>query len=297
MNKKVLNKMLEVAKEIILKNDCVNDSGFRVGAALLTRGGKIYCGHNIENNGIQATCSERTTFSIAISEGEREFVGILVVASPDNGKTFVDAWPCGYCREFMSSFLGGDFEIYTIDENEKFVRKTLKELAPLHDFSDRKNYELDENAKIVVKSDYFEEKISNQIDDEKMAEVLVVAKEYSENTVKYPYNEVALLFGFNDENEKVYFAGCTIFDGNGTILRAPRVAMLKALANGVRKFDKIITLRFEKAIPKKLFPSYDTIQFLLQYGSPDLKIHTFDFDENKGYETVLKDEIPNYFVF
>ena len=167
----------------------------------------------------------------------------------------------------------------------------------LKEVNDRKNYELDENAKIVVKSDYFEEKISNQIDDEKMAEVLVVAKEYSENTVKYPYNEVALLFGFNDENEKVYFAGCTIFDGNGTILRAPRVAMLKALANGVRKFDKIITLRFEKAIPKKLFPSYDTIQFLLQYGSPDLKINTFDFDENKGYETVLKDEIPNYFVF
>ena len=297
MNKKVLNKMLESAKVMAKKNDCAKDSGFRLGTVLLTRSGKIYCGHNVENHGIQSICSERTTLSIAISEGEREFVAMLLVLTSDEGKSFSGVWPCGYCREFMSSFLGGDFEIYTIDENEKFVKKTLKELAPLHDFSDRKNYELDENARIVVKGDYFEEEISKQIDDEKMSEVLVVAKEYSENTVKYSADEVALLFGYNNENEKVYFAGSTIFDGNSTILRAPRVAMLKALANGVRKFDKIITLRFEKAIPKKLFPSYDCIQFLLQYAGPELKIHTFDFDENKGYETVLKDEIPNYFTF
>ena len=297
MNKKVLNKMLESAKTIISKNDCVKDSGFRVGAALLTKDGKIYCGHNIENNGIQATCSERTTFSIAISEGEKEFVAILVIASPDDGKSYCDAWPCGYCREFMASFLGGEFEIYTIDESEKFIKKTLKELAPLHDFTDKNNYELDESAKITVIGDYFDNSISKRNDDEKMSELLVIANEASEYTMGYPSNEVAIIVGYNDKNEKLLFSGSTIFDGNGSILRAPKVAMLKALANGARKFDKVITLKFDKAIPKKLFPSYDTLQFLLQYGGPELKIHTFDFDENKGYETVLKDELPNYFTF
>ena len=297
MNKKVLNIMLEQAKKIIQKNDCVKDTKFRVGAALLTRTGKIYCGHNIENDGIQSTCAERTTFSIALSEGEREFVGILVIASPEGSDKYSDTWPCGYCREFMASFLSPEFEIYSIDENEKFIKKTLGELAPLHDYPERKKYELDENARIVVMGDYFENIISNQMDDEKMADVLVVAKEFSENTIGFKDNEVALLFGFNEQNERVYFGGCTIFDGNGTILRSPRVAMLKALANGVRKFDKIITLKFEKAIPKKLFPSYDCIQFLLQYAGPDLKIHTFDFDENKGYETTIREELPNYYSF
>jgi len=297
MNKKVLNLMFDSAKKIIEKNDCEKDSKFRVGAALLTRSGKIYCGHNVENNGIQATCAERTTFSIAISEGEREFVGILVISSPEGNDKFFDAWPCGYCREFMASFLGGDFEIYTIDENEKFVRKTLKELAPLHDFSNRKNYELDENARLVVIGDYFEKPISRKINDEKMSELLVVANEVSENTIGYSGNEVAILFGYNEENEKIFFAGSTIFDGNGSIFRAPRVAMLKALTNGMRKFEKIVTLKFEKAVPKKLVPSYDTMQFLLQYAGPDLKIETFDFEENKGYETTIKDELPNYFTF
>lgn len=297
MDNNVLNLMLNFAKKVISKNDCVKDSKLRVASALLTRNGKIYCGHNIENNGIQSTCSERTAFSIALSEGERDFVAILVINSPEGNNKYFDAWPCGYCREFMASFLGGDFEIYTIDENENFVKKTLKELAPLHDFSDRKNYNLDENARIVVMGEYFDNPYNKKIDEEKMVELLAEANEISTNTIGYQSYESALLFGYNDNNEKVIYSGSTICDNNGTILRAPKVAMLKALANGVRRFDKIITLKFKKSVPKKLFPSYDTLQFLLQYAGPDLKIKTFDFDENKGYDTTIKEELPNYFTF
>ena len=57
-------------------------SRFKVGAALLTKDGKIYVGANIENSSYPLTvCAERVAFFKAISEGEKEFVIIL-----ENGK-------------------------------------------------------------------------------------------------------------------------------------------------------------------------------------------------------------------
>ena len=49
-------------------------SHFKVGAALITKSGKIYHGCNVENASYSATnCAERTAFFIAVSDGEREF--------------------------------------------------------------------------------------------------------------------------------------------------------------------------------------------------------------------------------
>ena len=48
-------------------------SGFKVGAALLTKEGKVYKGCNIENAGYSPTnCAERTAFFKAVSEGDPE---------------------------------------------------------------------------------------------------------------------------------------------------------------------------------------------------------------------------------
>lgn len=59
-------------------------SGFKVGAALLTKGGKIYTGCNIENAAYTPTnCAERTAFFKAVSVGEREFQAICVVGGQD----------------------------------------------------------------------------------------------------------------------------------------------------------------------------------------------------------------------
>ncbi len=56
-------------------------SHFKVGAALLTKGGKVYTGVNIENSSFGATiCAERTAFVKAISEGERKFEAIAIYA-------------------------------------------------------------------------------------------------------------------------------------------------------------------------------------------------------------------------
>jgi len=73
-------------------------SRYRVGAALLTPDGKIYCGCNVENASYGCTvCAERIAIFKAVSEGEREFTAIAVVT--ENGGT-----PCGPCRQVMREF-------------------------------------------------------------------------------------------------------------------------------------------------------------------------------------------------
>ena len=55
-------------------------SHFKVGAALLTKSGKLYTGCNIENSSYTPTvCAERTAVFKAVSEGESDFAVIAVV--------------------------------------------------------------------------------------------------------------------------------------------------------------------------------------------------------------------------
>ena len=77
-------------------------SNFCVGAALLTKSGKIYTGCNVENAGYSATnCAERTAFFKAVSEGEREFAAIAIVGGP-RGPLTEYCSPCGVCRQVMA---------------------------------------------------------------------------------------------------------------------------------------------------------------------------------------------------
>jgi cytidine deaminase len=77
-------------------------SGFRVGAALETASGTIYTGCNIENASYGLTvCAERVALWKALSEGERRFARIAVVADLD---TLIP--PCGACRQILWEFCG-----------------------------------------------------------------------------------------------------------------------------------------------------------------------------------------------
>ena len=101
-------------------------SGFRVGAALLTKSGKVYDGCNIENAAYTPTnCAERTAIFKAVSEGEREFSAIAIVG----GKAELCA-PCGVCRQVIAEFCDPDFRIIlgTLDNIRVY---TLAELLPL----------------------------------------------------------------------------------------------------------------------------------------------------------------------
>lgn len=99
-------------------------SNIKVGAALLTKSGKIYTGVNVENSSYGATiCAERTAFTKAISEGEREFIKIAI------GGSIKNLVPCGMCRQFMAEF-GTSIEIIYENEEGELVETTLAALFP-----------------------------------------------------------------------------------------------------------------------------------------------------------------------
>lgn len=102
-------------------------SNFRVGAALLTKGGKVYQGCNIENAAYSPTnCAERTAFFKAVYEGEREFEAIAI-----NGDGDDYLFPCGVCRQVMAEFCNPDtFLIYVSKKNGAYQKYTLAELFP-----------------------------------------------------------------------------------------------------------------------------------------------------------------------
>jgi cytidine deaminase len=100
-------------------------SQFRVGAAILTKGGKIYSGCNIENSSYGLTmCAERVAIFKAISEGETSFKAIAICTDdPD----FTP--PCGACRQVLLD-LAGDLDfIMTNSRGKKKIIK-LKKLLP-----------------------------------------------------------------------------------------------------------------------------------------------------------------------
>lgn len=103
-------------------------SGFKVGAALLSRSGKAFCGCNIENAAFSPTnCAERTAFFKAVSEGELKFSKIAVCGGKDG--IVKDAFmPCGVCRQVMAEFCDDNFEIIVLSEGDKMEKFTLKQL-------------------------------------------------------------------------------------------------------------------------------------------------------------------------
>jgi len=127
-------ELIEKAKKAA-ENAYAPYSGFKVGAALLTKSGRVYLGCNIESSSFSPTnCAERTAFFKAVSEGEREFEKIAV-AGGKNGDFSDYCTPCGVCRQVISEFCGEDFKVLLGKNGEEEYRElTLGELLP-HSFS------------------------------------------------------------------------------------------------------------------------------------------------------------------
>ncbi len=106
-------------------------SNYMVGAALLTRQGKVYKGCNIENAAYTPTnCAERTAFFKAVSEGEREFDAIAIVGGYEDNPTDY-AYPCGVCRQVMIEFCNPEkFRVITAISEEQYLEQTLAEMLP-----------------------------------------------------------------------------------------------------------------------------------------------------------------------
>ncbi len=127
-----LEDAIKIAKEA-RKFAYVPYSNYKVGAALVTKSGKIYSGCNIENDGIMSICAERVAFLKAISEGERDFDYIVVCGGNSLDSLDDNCTPCGYCRQFISEFVHEDFGIYLLRNNDVAEKYTLNDLLP-HSF-------------------------------------------------------------------------------------------------------------------------------------------------------------------
>ena len=106
-------------------------SGYRVGAALLTKSGKVYLGCNIENASYTPTvCAERVAIFKAVSEGEKEFAAIAVCGG--NKEEIEGSFPpCGVCRQVLREFCNPDESVvYLIDQCGTYKTVTLAELLP-----------------------------------------------------------------------------------------------------------------------------------------------------------------------
>ncbi|MDM5338995.1 cytidine deaminase [Fictibacillus enclensis] len=101
-------------------------SKFQVGAALLTKDGKVYHGCNIENAAYSVTnCAERTALFKAVSEGVKEFSALAVVAD-----TKRPVPPCGACRQVISELCPSDMKVYLTNLQGDILETTVEELLP-----------------------------------------------------------------------------------------------------------------------------------------------------------------------
>jgi len=100
-------------------------SKYQVGAALLTKSGKIYLGCNVENASYGLTvCGERVAVFKAISEGETEFEALAIATPSRRGNG-----PCGSCRQVLREFCN-DLTIYVRKEGDKILSFQLTDLLP-----------------------------------------------------------------------------------------------------------------------------------------------------------------------
>ena len=108
-------------------------SHFKVGAALLTKEGKVYQGCNIENAAYTpSNCAERTAFFKAVSEGDYDFAAIAIVGGAEDAKELELCAPCGVCRQVMMEFCDyNEFEIILGKSPEEYKVMSLAELLPM----------------------------------------------------------------------------------------------------------------------------------------------------------------------
>lgn len=101
-------------------------SKFQVGAALLTKDGKVFRGCNIENAAYSmCNCAERTALFSAYAHGFREFQMLAVIADTDQPVT-----PCGACRQVISELCPKDMTVVLTNLKGEVQQMTVEELLP-----------------------------------------------------------------------------------------------------------------------------------------------------------------------
>jgi cytidine deaminase len=103
-------------------------SGFKVGAAVLTRDGRVFSGCNVENASYGlCNCAERTALFAAVAAGCRpgDFTHLAVVAD-----TPEPVAPCGACRQVMHELGGAALVVVQGSLRGDSKQSTAGELLP-----------------------------------------------------------------------------------------------------------------------------------------------------------------------
>jgi cytidine deaminase len=100
-------------------------SGFKVGAALVSRDGTVFGGCNVENASYPAgTCAERAALAAAVSAGHQQFEAVVIVSDATSATP-----PCGICRQMLAEF-GVDLVVIAVTRDGTSKRWTLLQLLP-----------------------------------------------------------------------------------------------------------------------------------------------------------------------
>ena len=130
MEKAMIEKLIDTAIKQ-LDFSYTPYSGFKVGAALLTKKGEIYTGCNIENASFTPTiCAERTALFKAVSQGVHEFTDIAIVGSKEGEVNEQITSPCGVCRQALFEFGGKDLNVIMAKSEDDFIEADLNTLLP-----------------------------------------------------------------------------------------------------------------------------------------------------------------------
>lgn len=123
------NELIRLANEVRERSYCPY-SNYSVGAALLTKDGKVYTGANIENASFTPTvCAERVALFTAIHAGERDFEAIAIVGAPVGCEPTAPSTPCGVCRQVLSEFAEPSLRVL-VGTGDGISSFTLGELLP-----------------------------------------------------------------------------------------------------------------------------------------------------------------------
>ncbi len=103
-------------------------SGYRVGAAVVTRSGGVHAGCNVENATFGATlCAERSAVAAMVAAGDAEPVLCVVVTAGPR-----PAPPCGICRQVLAEF-ARDMRLLLVSESPsgRVLRRSSARLSAL----------------------------------------------------------------------------------------------------------------------------------------------------------------------
>jgi cytidine deaminase len=124
LSEESLQQLIEAAKSARLQS-IAPFSRFLVGAAVKTEEGKVYTGCNVESASYGLTvCAERVAIWKALSEGERKFTELAIVADTESLTP-----PCGTCRQIIWEF-AKDATIVLGNLRDESQVVSIRELLP-----------------------------------------------------------------------------------------------------------------------------------------------------------------------